>query len=120
MIAQLLVSITTTLIIEIFIASLFFKINREKLLLLIVTNIMTNILANFGMYLLTFYANTPYLINLLIIEAPVLIIEVLAYWRLFNMNHKKLLVYTILANLSSASFGLIVTIMEIGMRGVIQ
>lgn len=119
MISQLLVSIATTIIIEVFVASFFFEINREKLSALIATNLMTNILANFGMSLLAFYVQTPYLLNLLIVEVVVLIIELLAYRILLDEIFPKVFLYTVIANLASAIFGLVVTIVEIGIVGVI-
>ena len=110
------------LIIEIIIA-LIFKINKQRLIIITIANVITQILLNLGLSIFIYFNGLSIFIIIplyLVFEIAVTLIELFLYimfipkieekYNLYNINKSKIIAYALTSNLTSFVLGYIILI----------
>ncbi|VEU80845.1 hypothetical protein [Haploplasma axanthum] len=106
----LLVRLVLTVIIEVFVLFLFSYKKKASYVLVIITNLITQIILTFGLFIAIYYNGSfAYIAALIIGEILVLLSEIVIY-RLYLKEHGKYrsLLYAVVANILSLVFSLLI------------
>lgn len=105
---EIIISCLLTIVIE-FIVLLILKAERNILFLSIIINIITNASLNILLYFIKFPKYYVYVITVIILEILIVFIEAIYYY-IFLKDFKKSFKYSIITNVSSYLFGLIISL----------